>query len=306
MKTLLPLFTLCLVALNVQAQTVEELKAMQSEKQALVDDLQAQIDAAKSEISEIQKKLDIESGWQKGLNGLIGLALNNSNGWVANPNPDASSSALNIGITAFANSQGKKYFWNNKVFLTKAWQDVDLSDGDMAAEDDGLFDKGTVDIFNLQSLYGYKLSDNLAVSAMVDVNTSVENFLSPGVLDIGAGITWLPAANLSVVAHPFDYHLAFSGVDGVDSEGGLGSKIRIDYNQTFSIAGKDFSYTSTLMTYMPYSSNDPTLFEYTWLNSISFSIWKGIGVGFGFGLRNAEFEAVDTQSYTNFGLTYGF
>lgn len=306
MKTLITLFVLSLMGLQLQAQSVEELKAMQSEKQALVDDLQAQIDAAKSEISEIQSKLDIESGWQKGLNGLIGLSLNNSNGWVANPNPDASSSALNIGITAFANRKGEKYFWNNKAVLTKSWQDVDLSDGDMGAEDDGLFDNGTVDIFNLQSLYGYKLTDKLAVSAMADVNTSVENFLSPGVLDIGAGITWLPANNLTVVAHPLNYHLAFSGVDGVDSKGGLGSKIRIDYNQTFSIAGKDVTYTSTLMTFIPYTSNEPTLFEYTWLNSISFSIWKGIGVGFGFGLRNAEFEAVDTQSYTNFGLTYGF
>lgn len=306
MKTLFTILTVLFVGFSINAQSIEEMKSMQADKQAMVDDLQAQIDAAKSEIGALQKEIDKLAGWRKGLNGLVGFSMSNSNGWVANPNPDATSSALNIGINAFANRNNDKYFWNNKAVITKSWQDVDLTKADAENDDDGLFDNGTVDIFNIQSLYGYKLNDKLAVSAMADMNTSIENFLSPGVLDFGVGMTWTPSPNLTVVAHPINYHLAFSGVDGVDTEGGLGSKIRADFNQTFNVAGKSITYTSTLMTFIPYSSNEPTLFEYTWLNSFSFNVWKGIGVGIGFGLRNAEFESPDTQSYTNFGLSYGF
>ena len=49
------------------------------------------------------------------------------------------------------------------------------------------------------------------------------------------------------------------------------------------------------------------LMEYTWLNTISFEVWNGIGVGIGAGLRSADFEAIDqTQTYYNLGLSYGF
>ncbi|MBT8189269.1 MAG: DUF3078 domain-containing protein [Saprospiraceae bacterium] len=302
-------FVLFLSAGFVQAQSLEDLQSMKSEKEAVIGDLQGQIDALQSEVDGIQADIDKMSGWRKGFTGILGFDFNNSNGWVANPNPDASSSALNIGVTAFANKDMEKSFWNNKAVITKSWQDVDLTDADSGAEEDGLFDNGTVDIFNVQSLYGYKLSDKLAVSAMGDLNTSLGNFLSPGVLDIGAGITWLPMSNLTVVIHPLNYHMAFSGVDGVDTEGAFGAKIRADYTESFNVAGKAFNWSSTLMTFVPYSGTDegqPTLFEYTWLNTLSFEVWKGIGVGVGFGIRNAEFESMDTQTYQSVGLSYNF
>lgn len=301
------LLTLLLISFTgLFAQSIEELKEMKAEKQAYIDDLQAQIDAAQSEIDGINNELDILSGWNKGFTGLVGFGLNNSNGWVANPNPDAKSSALNIGVTAFANKLGEKSFWNNKAVITKSWQDVDLSEGDANAEDDGLFDNGTVDIFNIQSLYGYKLSDQLAISAMADMNTSVENFLNPGVLDLGLGATWVPSSNMTVVVHPFNYHLAFSGVEGVETVGAFGAKVRADLNQPISLGNNTITWTTTLMSFIPYESNDPTMFEFTWLNTINFELWKGIGVGIGFGIRNAEFESADTQSYTSLGLSYGF
>ncbi|MDX1702207.1 MAG: hypothetical protein R3250_16390, partial [Melioribacteraceae bacterium] len=62
-----------------------------------------------------------------------------------------------------------------------------------------------------------------------------------------------------------------------------------------------------LTTFVPYSSAEepePTLFEYTWLNTLSFEVWKGIGVGFTLGIRNAEFESPDTQSFYSLGLSY--
>ncbi len=290
----------------LSAQSLEELKSMKAEKEGAIAELQGQIDAIKGEVSGLQNDIDLLSGWRKGLSGLVGFDFNKSNGWASNPNPDASSSALNIGITAFANKDTKKTFWNNKGIITKSWQDVDLSKADTGTDDDGLFDNGTVDIFNVQSLYGYKLSDKIALSAMGDLNTSVENFLSPGSLDIGTGVTWLPIQNLTVVIHPLNYHFAFSGVDGVDSEGSVGAKVRADYTQTFDVSGKKVAWSSMLSTFIPYQEKEPTLFEYTWLNTLSFEVWRGIGVGISFGLRNAEFESPDTQSYYALGLSYGF
>ncbi len=306
MRTLLVLAVFFAFAQLGQSQSIDELKEMQSEKKAQISDLQSQIDAAQAEVNSIQKEIDKLSGWRKGFSGLIGFDVNNSNGWVANPNPDASSSSLNLGLTAFANRNGEKYFWNNKATATKSWQDVDLTEADAMNQNDGLFDNGTVDIFNLQSLYGYMINDKLAISAMGDMNTSIENFLSPGVIDLGVGVTWVPTSNMTVVIHPANYHLAFSGVDGVDTEGALGAKIRADYNQSFNVSTKKVTWNTTLMSFIPYQSNEPTLFEYTWLNTISFELWKGIGVGIGFGLRNAEFESPDTQSYTSLGLSYVF
>lgn len=308
-KIQLLLFIMLCTAGFVEAQSLEELQALKAEKEAAIGDLQGKMNTLQAEVDGIQADIDMMSGWKRGFTGIIGFDFNNSKNWAANPNPDAYSSALNLGFTAFANKEMEKSFWNNKAVITKSWQDVDLSDDDSAAEDDNLFDNGTVDIFNLQSLYGYKLSDKLAISAMGDLNTSVENFLSPGVLDIGTGVTWLPASNFTIVIHPLNYHLAFSGVDGVDTEGAFGAKIRADYTETFNIAGKDFNWSSTLMTFVPYSGaedDQPSLFEYTWLNTLSFEVWKGIGVGIGFGLRNAEFENTETQSYQSLGLSYNF
>jgi len=304
MRTHLILLVFMFIGIGLSAQTVDELKEMQSEKKSVIADLQSKIDVEQSEIDDIQKEIDNLSGWKKGITGILGFDLNNSNGWIANPNPDASSSALNIGLSAFANRSGDKYFWNNKAVLTKSWQDVDLTEADSEVENDALFDNGTVDIFNLQSLYGYKLDDKLALSVMADLNTSVENFLSPGVLDLGMGITWIPSSNLTFVVHPFNYHLAFSGVEGVDTEGAVGTKLRADFNQEFNLSGKELKWTTTLMSFIPYQSKEPTLFEYTWLNTISFDLWKGIGLGIGYGLRKAKFESPDTQSYISFGLSY--
>jgi len=322
MKKLLFTFCLSLSFLFTQAQSLEELKSMQAEKQGMIADLQAQIDAANAELDGIQKEIDVLSGWRKGLNGLIGFDLNNSNGWIANPNPDASSSALNLGVNAYALADKEKSFWHNKLNLQKAWSDVNTSKSDDGAEEDGLFDNGTVDILNLSSLAGYKLSDKFALSGLGELNTSIENFLKPGTFDIGVGATWLPIENMTVVIHPLNYHVAWpADGQGLETKGALGTKFRVDYFQDFNVSGKAVNWSTTLTSFVPYSdvkqmvvanpdqgieAREAGLFEYTWLNTLSFEVWNGIGVGVGFGLRNSDLESPDLQSFTSLGLSYGF
>lgn len=316
------IYTLLLVVLcfcATQAQTVEEMKAMKAEKAAQAAELQGQVNALNADIAGLQNKIDIAGGWKTGISGLIGFGLNNSNKWIANPNPKSTTSSLNLGLTGLANLKQTKYFWNNKLIVSKAWQDIDLDN----EPSDGLLDNSnsSVDILNLTSLIGYNIHPKLAISGLGEINTSLGNFFKPGTVDIGAGVTWLPIPNMTVVVHPLNYNIKFPA-DGlaIETTGTIGAKVRVDYARDFLIANKKFSWSSTLSSFVPYTEekvmiedtfNPGTVYEagsleYTWLNTVAFEIWRGIGVGVGFGFRQAKFETKDVQSFTSVGLSYGF
>ena len=184
------------------------------------------------------------------------------------------------------------------------------------------FDRN-VDLLIGTSLYGYRLNQDIAISALGDLNSSVGSFLAPGTFDVGVGITWTPhqISNLVVVIHPLTYHFAFSSFDGIDSQGAVGAKLKATYSHDF---GKGIVWSSNLGAFLPYSNEkfpirytddsgvdiDGTegLFEYTWINSINIAnVWKGVGVGFTYGIRSANFEyPPGIQTYSALGLTYGF
>ena len=305
---LLTIIGICISGL-VQAQTLEELQSQKADLEAKLAVAQGEADGFAGEIAGLEDQIKKLSGWITGLGGTVGFGFNKSNGWIANPNPDASSSSLNIGLTAFANQDKDKSLWYNKALITKSWVDVNTS---AIPDSVGLFKQSTVDIVNLSSLYGYKITKSLALSGLGELNTSIENFLSPGTLDIGAGVTYTGVPNLVVVVHPLNYHIGF-GADGIDTQGALGAKIRADYGRDLMISGKKITWSSTLTSFIPYSDskNDSgdvvDLFEYTWLNSLAFEVWKGIGVGISFGLRDADFEDLDeSQNFYSLGLSYGF
>ena len=326
------LLTLTLLAFgfaSAQDMTLEEMKAQKAELAAAVGASQAAADASQAELDALQIKIDRLSGWLTGLSGIVGLNFGESNQWFGNPNPTAESKAISIGITGYANRNHEKFFWNNKLVINKAWQRVDVTEADGEREGN-LFDFGTLDILNISSLYGYKLTDKIAISALGELNTSIGEFLEPGTFDIGVGITWTPIPNLVVVIHPLNYHIAWSADGDRDSAGSIGAKIRADYQNEFSISGRKIAWSSTLTSFLPYSGSDQTvtsvddfgrplfddedmtipttrvasLFEYTWLNTFSFEVWNGIGVGFTFGIRDADFEFEDLQSFYSIGVTY--
>jgi len=321
MRNLLLLFCFTFLSVGIaSAQTLSEYEAMKADKEATVADLQSQIDATTGEIADLQRQIDLLSGWRTGYSGLLGFDINNATNWIGNPNPNSTSRSLNIGLTGYANNDKEKTLWHNKGIITKAWQDVNVNT-DVELPDSlstGLFDNGTVDILNLSSLAGYKFTEKLAATALGELNTSLGNFLKPGTADFGVGVTWLPIENLTVVIHPLNYHIAWpadgSGVDG--SSGAFGAKFRADYTRDLLINGRKIAWGSTLTGFLPYSDTktdfplpDGTvrsagLAEWSWLNTLGFEIWRGIGVGLGFGFRGADFESPDVQRYTNLGLTY--
>ncbi len=286
---------------NTKAQSLEELKTKKAELATQAAAKQAEINALNGEIGTLNTKIDILSGWLTGFYGNIGFDFNKSNNWVASPNADASSSSLSLSLAAFANKTTEKTILRNKGLVNMAWQDVNLNE---AVEDTmGLFDNGTVDILNLSSLYGYRIHSKFAISVLAELNTSVRNFVNPGAFDFGIGGTWTPSNKLVVVIHPLNYHAGLSRTEGIDGAGALGLKLRADYTNSFNLTGKKLNLSSTLTGFIPYSKGE-NIMEYTWVNSVSFELWKGIGVGIGVGLRKADFESPDSQTYYTLGLTY--
>ena len=303
MKKLILTLTLALGAFSLSAQTVEELKAEKAKKSAEAAKLQGEADA-------LQAKIDAFPGWKFGTSGTIGANFSGFDNWFTNADANSSTGNIGIAFNGFANLDREKDFWRNSLNVNLGWTKFDPNVKDQVDVD---FEK-TTDVFALTSLYGYKLNDKWAASGLAEYRTSFSNFNDPGYLDVGVGVTWTPIKELVVVIHPLNYNFVFS--DGNSSyESSLGAKIVADYNKQI---GK-FKFRSNLSAFQSYESSD--LSNWTWVNSLGFNLWKGIGVGLESGLRgnkqetfnnlgSSTGELADTerelQSYWLVGLSYGF
>ncbi|MEO0732822.1 MAG: DUF3078 domain-containing protein [Bacteroidota bacterium] len=307
---------------GLYGQSLEELKAQKADLVAKQAAEQAEADAFNGDIAALSKQIEILTPWQTGLSGLIGLNFNNSSNWQANANANSSSSVLNLGINAFANNIKEKSFWRNSLTTNISWQGLDNNTND-DTEGTGFLSNRNGDVLIGSSLYGLRFSPSLAATGLLDLNTSVFNFLSPGTIDIGVGATWTPQSipSLVVVFHPLTYNFAFSGIDGIESQSALGAKVKATYS--LDLPG-GVNWSSTLSTFLPYNdektevtflddagveqTSEEGLFNYTWINSFNIAdLWKGVGVGFTIGIREAGFEyPPGLQTYTAVGLTYSF
>ncbi|OQD44169.1 DUF3078 domain-containing protein [Croceivirga radicis] len=293
-----------------QAQTEEELKATLAEKKDSIAAIQGRANA-------IQAKIDALPGWKLGAFGTIGGSISQFNNWYAQGFPDNSSGNIGFSFNAFANLQEEKFFWRNALTTNLSW--VKFDDKNDPTDDDSF--REATDVFNLSSLYGRKLSDKFAVSGLMEYRTTIlNNFNDPGYLDLGVGATWTPIQNLVVVIHPLNYNFVFADDDTIFNSS-LGAKIVADYTRKIGAVG----FKSNLSAFQSYESGD--LSNWTWTNSFSYTLWKMIGVGFDFGLRNnkqetlnyvrnlaatpdatATFDSIDNdlQTYWTLGLSYSF
>ncbi|MET1258404.1 MAG: DUF3078 domain-containing protein [Flavobacteriaceae bacterium] len=304
----LAIVMLLLTTIGTMAQTKEELEAEMAPKKDSIAAIQGRVDA-------IQAKIDALPGWKLGAFGTIGGSLSNFNNWYAQGFPNNSSGNIGFTVNAFANLQQEKFFWRNALTTNLTW--VKLDDEDDPTDEDGF--REATDVFNLSSLYGRKLSDKFAVSGLLEYRTTIlSNFNDPGYLDLGVGATWTPVANLVVVIHPLNYNFVFADDDTIFNSS-LGAKILADYTRQIGAV----SFKSNLSLFQSYEDGD--LSNWTWTNSFAYTLWKAIGVGFDFGLRNNKQEALnyeintlgnttatfdnidnDLQTYWTLGLSYSF
>ena len=290
------------------SQTKEELKTKKAEKQAAADVLQ-------DEANALQVQIDALPGWRVGAFGTIGGSLSNFNNWYSQGTPNNSSGNIGFTVNAYANLIQDDFFWRNALTTNLNW--VKLDDKDDPNDNDNF--NPTTDVFNISSLYGRKLSEKWAGSALAEYRTTLlDNFNDPGYLDFGLGFTWTPITNLFVVIHPANYNFVFSdGETAFDSS--FGAKIVADYIRQIGA----INFKSNLSMFQSYKSSD--LSNWTWTNSFGYTLWKMIGVGFDFGLRNNKQEALnyainslgnasatfdnvdnDLQTFWTFGLSYKF
>lgn len=286
------------------AQTVDELKAEQGLMKDSVAAIQGRVDA-------LQGKIDAFPGWKKGAFGTIGANLSGFSNWYSQASPNNSAGNIGVTVNGFANLDREKFFWRNSGNINLGW--VKLDDKDDATDDDSF--KESTDVFTISSLYGRKLSDKFAISALGEYRTTIiNNFNDPGYLDLGVGATWTPITDMVVVIHPLNYNFVFSSGESV-YESSLGAKIVVDYTKKLGAV----NFKTNFSTFQSYESSD--LSNWTWINSLGYTLWKGIGVGFEFGLRDNKQEAFNastdatttlatvdnkTQSYWLFGLNYAF
>lgn len=301
MKIKILLLTLCIsMTILASAQTKEELTAQKSE-------LESQISALRSQVAEIDNKIKTDFpdwGWKRGLFGTVGANLTGFNNWVTAADPNSRNINIQGTFNAFANRNEEKYFWNNALNINLGWQRL-IKDNTMPLEEEKKFSQ-TADIFNINSLYGYKLNSKFAISALGEYRTNLlNNFNNPGYLDLGVGATWTPIQNLVVVFHPLNYNIIFAEDDNL-YQSSLGTKIVADY--TTKIADK-VNWRSNLTAFVSYKDVD-ALSNYTWTNGISFAAYKGIGVGIEYALRINKQETAaaesdkNLQQYFIIGLTY--
>ena len=276
MKRTLLIMTLFIGVISMNAQTKEELEAQKAEKQA-------ESDAAKKEADAIQAQIDALPGWRLKAFGTIGGSLSSFNNWYAQGSPNNDAGSIGFTVNANADLIQPKFFWKNALTTNFNW--VKLDDRDDPTDDSGFVP--TTDVFNISSLYGWNLSKSWAASALVEYRTTVlDNFNDPGYLDVGVGFTWTPLADLIVVIHPLNYNFVFSNSDTI-FESSLGAKIMVDYSKSIG----DLNIKSNLSAFQSYESNN--LSNWTWTNSLGYTVWKNIGLGLDFGLRDSKQEALN-------------
>ncbi len=292
--------------ISIRAQTVEELKSQQAIKKDSVTAIQTRVDA-------IQVRIDSLSKWKTKAFGTIGGSLSNFNNWYSQEKPSQSSGNFGFTVNAHANLIQEKFFWRNALTINLKWVRLDDKDN---PDDDGNF-KPTADVFNISSIYGHRLNEKFAISTLAEYRTTLLNNLNdPGYLDLGFGATWSPITDLVVVIQPLNYNIVFSNEDTI-FESSLGTKILVDYTKKIGT----INFKTNLSIFQSYKSSN--LSNWTWTNSFGYSLWKNIGIGIDFGLRNSKQEALnyaintigdidatfdnvdnDLQTYWIFGLSY--
>jgi len=314
---LLFIMLFCVGFAQAQDATLESLKAMQAEKQAAAD-------ALAGEAADLQKQIDEFPGWKTGGVGIIGADLSSNDSWYAINTPFAQSNGLGLNASAFANNNQDKWFWNNLLTLNLKQTNTKLSTDSEEV-------KALTDALDISSLAGYKLAPKWAISAEGRYASTLLQFNNPGKLTVSAGATWLPIPNAVVIFHPLGYEKNFPGGSMVSN---AGCKIGATYSAAI-IPG--VAWSTNLSAFIPYGGgmgtldqfpvnndfarDDPraefdgdaiegmstpkeytggALTNWTWLNTFSTNIFKGIGLGLNVGLRKDQ-QIADRWQYNRLG-----
>lgn len=265
-----------------------------------IGDLKSQISNLDAELKKTQGLIPPTYGWKKAYAATLGFNSTFNNNWQLNPNPNSTTTNIMASMTGSLDRIEEKYFWRNSGILSMGWQKLQIDSN----EPEGSEFQPTVDVLQLTSLYGRNITSKLALSALGELRTTIiRNSFNPAYIDIGAGITWTPIPNLVAVFHPLNYNLIIAD-EGLDFESSFGTKFVVNYTEEFI---KGVKFRSNLSGFLSYKDVGD-LSNITWTPGISFTAFKGIGVGLEYALRwspqETRMESSDIQTYFLVGLSY--
>jgi len=291
LKTL-NLLTLILLVTFSSSLIAQDVDAIKADIAAKTD----QMKALEGEIASLTASLPPVYGWSKGAAGVLGLNFSSFSQWLGAENPNTFASTIGFSGNAFANNDQEKYFWRNDGNLTVGYTKLNIDTNN--PDNDTIGYAKSADAINISSLFGYKLNDKWAASALGEYrSTVISNFNDPGYLDIGVGVTWTPITDLVVVIHPLNYNIVMAS-EGFEYDSSLGAKLVADYTKALP---KGIAWKSKLSAFISYG-DVPNLSNWTWINGLNLTILKGLGVGFEVGLRGNRQEGFNNFLGTTEGV----
>jgi len=173
-----------------------------------------------------------------------------------------------------------KFYWYNggnlQLGYLSSWDKEKLAKGKLSD-----FTSNTLDKIYLSSLPGYRINSELAVTGLLDIQTSLGSFADPATISGGLGVTWTPVQTmngklipLKVVFHPLtwkgtyvrsEYGTSkdFAFTNELRKSLGLakdkhlasdfGLKFVADYARTIKILGNSIGWTTQLRGFAPYT-----------------------------------------------------
>ncbi len=290
-------FILFLFSFGVShGQGLDELRKKKQDLETALAPLQAQTEGIQAELNKVNATITSFPGWYSGAFGTVGANVTGRNQWFsAGDLKDSRAATIQGSVNVFVNKLAEKYFWRNSASINVGWQKLKVT-----KEADAPFEP-VADILAGSSLFGYKMSEKMAISGMGEYRTSViRNFNNPGYLDAGIGMTLTPVKDLVIVVHPFNYNLIFAS-DTLNFTSSLGCKVAGDYNTQLI---KGVHWRSNLTGFLSYKANNPSLHNGTWTNWFNVHVFKSLGIGLECALRYSEQEYNKLQFYYTAGVSY--
>lgn len=309
-KITLFLFCCCLFQ-GIFAQDMESLKKRKESlkldvKEWTLDIKEAQKELAKvkEELKFLEDSLKVYPIWSKGVFGTVGFNFTRFQDWLSKKESSTAASNLGFTVNSFFNLEQKKYFWKNTININQSWLRFDNKDKE--EEENGY--QVASDAFNVNSLWGYKLNDKLATSALLQYRTALlqKRLNNPAFLDAGFGISWTPKKDMVVAFHPLNYNAVFSKSEA-ELNSSFGLKIIGEYARKF-LSG--ISWTTSVSSFFSYKSGE--LNNWLWSNGLNKTFGKiGIGLDVAFKQNKQEAKALELsdnpfQFYYILGLSYKF
>lgn len=283
-KLVFTFFSFLLMSIILQAQTLEELKAMKAEKEAIKDNID-------KEIADLDEKIKKFPGWTKGIAGLVGLDFNGANNWFANDIETNTSRGFGLTINGFANGNMEKHFIKNSLLTsinTSKATNKNLNDATGIEEAEEEI-SARASYLELTNLTGFYVAKNIAGSAKASYVTTIFEFNEPGQLAFSLGATWKPSSDFALYVHPIGYLWTFPTNIFAST---YGAEVGATYSGEI-IPGVE--WTSNLNAFISYRAREVAgidrpasdISNWTWNNAFAIAdLYKGIGLGINLGLRN--------------------